>query len=402
MLYINLSKNLKDIANLLQENLQFVSQDDAQVIKGHRLNSPWIEKVMQLNETDLADFDALRNSNLLENDNWKKLILKIQTLGNFPIIEETKKEVVKSPPLGKAKKQHELLAIHQLLGTHLKLNNSKVGADFGGGVGNLSQFLYSNFQLDMSIFEMNPELIKLGKDKNHKGSTPLNFIQHEFNGPLKSNTIAAADFGIGLHTCGNFANDMLESCILNKTPVILNWGCCYSKIKHGQYNISGLQSLDLSQRALSAGTLSFAKTDLKTYKFRLKVMNYKYSFYHWLYKTHNKIQFIPMGNSRASLYNKDFSEFVSIQLAKFYPELKPPNKTELEKFYASSENRELNHYFKAYYAITRYIGELVELYIIYDRANYLVNNGYDVEILRTFDIKISPRNILLLATTRKE
>ena len=43
-------------------------------------------------------------------------------------------------------------------------------------------------------------------------------------------------------------------------------------------------------------------------------------------------------------------------------------------------------------------GRVIELYILYDRSLWLIENGFNVHMAEYFDEEISPRNIGILAT----
>lgn len=397
-----LKSNFQDIGHLLLKNLNFISQDDSQVINGERIEHPWLDKVMKFSESELENFDALRDHSILDDKTWIETINSIKHFSNFSAIPQTDL-VMKEGPLGKKKKQHELKSIHDLIVSHkLRFNEINSGIDFGGGVGNLSKFLQDNFNYKMTIIEKDHDLIKRGREKTGSIGSNINFVHHDLSDIYKSPQVSQSDFGIGLHTCGNFANNMIKTCIANKIPYIYNWGCCYSKIENDEYNLSNSFDIKLNQRALSAATLSFSSTNIEQYRFRIKIMDYKYSFYHWLFSTYGEVDFIPMGNSRASLYDNSFAQYVVIQLQKYYPGKVIPKLDSVELFFNSIKNINLLKYFKAYYAITRYIGELAELYILHDRAIYLIQNGYEVEINNVFDNKISARNKLIFAIRKED
>ncbi|MGK0367886.1 MAG: hypothetical protein ACI9QD_001026, partial [Thermoproteota archaeon] len=133
------------------------------------------------------------------------------------------------------------------------------------------------------------------------------------------------------------------------------------------------------------------------YEYRIQIMNYKFSLYHWLYKETGEVMFLPLGNSRRSLYALSFSEFCHQTLDSHFPNLVKPSQNVLENFFNSRENKKLVDYFISYYSIARYFGELIESYILSDRACFLEDKGYGVELFSVFDQSLSPRNKALVA-----
>ena len=389
---LTLESRFKRIAVLIAEYLPFIDQWDLEVIQGKRFEHPWIDALRKLDKDKLALFDAQREYKILDDPKWIKLVEDIERLSSFDSIELIPNTIT---PLGNQKKQHELKRLYSFLSN----DKEKSAVDFGGGVGNLAYFLEQDLQMDVTVLEKNLELIKTGRAKLKKLGSHVHFqechICQEEDHPEYNKELA-----IGLHTCGNFANDMFRTCIHNHTKKIVNFGCCYSKIKNNDYNLSSLSNkkLEFNQRALSSATLGFGPVPLEFYDYRTKIMDYKYTFYHWIYKEHGILEFCAMSNARRSLYKHNFSEFVNINLDKFFKHLPHPQAESINSFHESDENKELNEYLLAYYAISRYIGKLLEVYILCDRALFLKENNYDVRIQEVFDPLISPRNKAIVAS----
>jgi hypothetical protein len=388
---LNNSQRIVLISKILQETLPLFSQWDEAVIKGQAFQHPWIDKLQRLDEKQLADFDAGRDHTLLSDQKWLDLNKEIAQLCKFENIDS--QDVNLLTPLGNKKKQHELKQLYKLLQGHKR----KSITDFGGGVGNLAHFLEKELAMDVTVFEKDATLIQTGIEKLKKQKSHIQFKKVNISNDSSPNV--STQMAIGLHTCGNFATNMLRTCYKSKVSHIINFGCCYSKIENDDYNLSSLsdKTLHFNRRALSIATLSFDPVPMEIYNYRIQIMDYKYSFYHWLYKKHGILEFRAMSNARRSLYKKSFSEFLKINLEKFFPNIELPSESEVMNFYHSEENKELNHYFKAYYAIARYLGRLVETYILLDRAIYLEEMGYQTVIKEVFDSKISPRNKAIIA-----
>lgn len=385
-----LAQKLSKASMLLEKYLPFISQWDEEVIKGNALEHRWIQELMSWDKEKLSLFDAQREYTLLSDPEWIELIENINQLCSFYATETSNFSLT---PLGNKKKQHELKQLYKLL----ENDHAKSITDFGGGVGNLAHFLHHHLNMNVTVLEKSPSLIEKGQKKLEKFTNEIKFIQaHIDHSPYPHFDTQMA---IGLHTCGNFANNMLRACIENKTPSLVNFGCCYSKIENNDYNLSQLSNshLELNSRALSCATLSFSKVPLERYFYRLKIMDYKYSFYHWLYKKQDIIQFCSMSNARRKLYEQSFEEFTIASLQKYFPQIQIPEKKELHSFYYSQENQSLLKYIQVYYAIARYLGKLAETYLLLDRAVFLEEQGYKVNIQEVFDPAISPRNKAIIA-----
>ncbi len=389
---LDLNDRLKKIATLLNKYLPLLSQSDLDVIQGKRVDHKWTNALLELNSSELTRFDAFREHTLLQDSEWLQLTSDIEELSRFKRSAKNQNEV---KAFGNIKKQHELNQLYSFL-DH---DRGRSIVDFGGGVGNLAYFLEGHLSMDVTVLEKDLALVEKGRSKLKKLNSRVNFTHCHVSNDEAGPNISNSELAIGLHTCGNFATDMFRICIDNRMKKIINFGCCYSKIKDNDYNLSSASdsSLHLNQRALSSATQSFNCVPVEFYEYRKKIMNYKFSFYHWLFKSYDHLGFCSMSNARNSLYKNKFSDYLEICLKKYFPEIATPGKEIVQQFYESEANKNLNDYLSVFYAIQRYLGKLVELYILCDRALFLQEKNYCVEIVEVFDPSISPRSCAIVA-----
>jgi len=391
-----ITEKLKKISVCLNTYLPLLSQSDLSVIEGNEINHKWITDLMNLSRTELIRFDAQKEHRLLKDPEWIQLIDDIEELSHF---EKINFNDVDLETFGNVKKQHELKQLHSFM----KQDMGKSVADFGGGVGNLAYFLEGQLDMKVTVLEKDLALIEKGKKKLTKLNSRVEFCHSEICSEKSIPNLNNTEVAIGLHTCGNFATDMFRTCIENKTNKIINFGCCYSKIKNDDYNLSAHSDklIIFNERALSSATQSFNKVPVEFYDYRERIMNYKLSFHHWLFKEHSHLGFCSMSNARKSLYENSFSDYVQICFRKYFKDSTFPDKNSVDLFYESERNSYLNNYFSAFYALRRYLGQLIEIYILCDRALFLKENGYTVEIIEVFNPSISPRCRAIVAKKNK-
>ena len=390
---MELKERFTNISQLVDKYLPLVSQRDMNAIVDNKFNHRWYDQLSDLTNSDFKKFDSNYDFKLLDCSEWTDLINKIQTLCSFNELEFTNLDI---KVLGNSKKQHELKSLFQLL----KNRDIKKVVDFGGGVGNLANFLVDHINCDVCILEKNEKLISKGVQKASKRKNDIKYIHTDIGNDSSDYDLSNYDSAIGLHTCGNFATDMIRECARHSINHIYNFGCCYSKIHNQDYNLSQASNkkIVLNDRALSCATLGLNNIPSEFYDYRQKILDYKFSFYHLAYLKFGNETFFPMSNSRRSLYQKDFYEFINQTLKKYIPSSREISQNESLDFYNSEKNQELLKYFQNYYSIYRYLSPLIEAYILCDRALWLQEKGYKVEITEVFNKKISPRNKLIYAT----
>lgn len=398
----NIIKNtkLKDLFNqvtlLIQEISPLVNQWDEDVILGKVELHPWISELLTLSEKEFVLFDIKRDYKWLKNQSWIEFYERFERL---KIASHIDAKTADLSTFGNLKKRHELNALNKILTSY----KHSTCIDFGGGVGNLAQHLEHNYLMDVTVLEQNLNLIKKGEIKLKKVHSKVDFIHQKIE---KHTVLELKDkftLAIGLHTCGSFANHMLKQTSKNKVKNIINFGCCYSKLETGDYNISkdANKSIFLNSRALSLATLSFTPAEEWIAKYRYQIMDYKYTWYHYNYVYHNHLKFYPMSNARRSVYQQDITDFFHHSHQKFTPELTGAKDSDILTFYQSKINQDLLKYFKCYYALGRYLGEIIEYYLLLDRSLFLMEQGYNVELINVFNPKISPRNKMIIASLSK-
>lgn len=387
MEYSSLENRIEVIKLIIQNYLYLVTQNDLDVLKNFdgRIKHHFYDLYQKLTPLEKARFDAGREYDLIEDEEWLKLIKDIKLNSQFKKLPLNKNKL---NVLGNKKKQHELHQLETLLNSH----RTKKVADFGGGVGNLSVFMAEHLNMEPTVFDYDTDLIRTGQEKIKK-NTKKAISFKEFDVCKDNFEDKDFEFGIGLHCCGSFGTELIKLFGENHFVDSMLFSCCYSKIKdEDDYKLSSHAiDFELNTRALSSATLSFNKVELNLYQFRLKIIDYKYSFYHLLGKKHDQYGFFSMSNSRRNLYKLSFYEFYLDSINKYCSDISPLSKDEVESFFYSNQNRELVEYFTTYYAFSRYIGEAIETYILLDRAIYLKEKGAKVEIIEAFDPEISPR-----------
>ena len=388
---MNLEERLEALSHILIKYSPFFSQWDEDVIQGQRFKHHWYDKLSSLSKDELIRFDALREFDLLKDDEWLSLVKEMEILTTFPKIIKSQ-----TPPneiIGKKKKAHELTGLYNLLHP-LKIHSI---VDFGGGVGNLAFFLNNQLEMQVDVLEQNKDLIDKGKQKFTKSDITFHHVCVGSESQLE--IIRNKDACIGLHTCGSFANHMLNKSSRMNVNKIINFGCCYSKLQPGDYNLSSVSNKNvvLNDRALSCATLSPSQVPKEFYYFREQIINYKLTFYKWIFEQTQKVEFFSMSNSRRTLFTKSFSEFCFNSIDKYLPNLEKPSPQSLEEYYLTNESKSFQQYLSIYYALSRYFSLAIESYLICDRALLLKEQGYKVEIKEVFDKEVSPRNLAIIA-----
>ncbi len=363
---------------------------------------PWIEPQKTLDLTYDQQWDQLSHELRDFHD-------QTQALAHFPSLAPQVPLPVRPETWVKIipKKQHELERLTPILGEYMQQHQLDDVVDIGGGLGHLAQTLAHHYQRSVVSLDMDEKLQLAGqKWQQHKwpqSPTPVRFQTHRidhqdatFMKLLSSNTLTT-----GLHTCGGLAVAQMSATNEAKAS-LANMGCCYHKLLPYELHLSQKSKespLPWGLYALTLASGAHHKVSLDDVIFRNQVKFFRYTL-HFLLHDHFEItEPVTLGNADPKSYLGQFSHYAREQLARLQLSFKGSDE-DLNHYYQREENLALVKKMLAAALIRDQFGRVLESAIILDRALFLEENGYEVQLGEIFDPKVSPRNILLLATPR--
>jgi len=371
----------------------------------------WIEDLRRFQDKgDVIRLEKKDVFDLIESPSLREFYLRIEELSKLPQVDAY-------PPMPEdrftwlyiiPKKQLEIQRIaphiHHL---YQQKKISKV-VDIGGGIGLLAQTLNNYYGLNVTSVDMNSEFQKTGIERHQKNAkNPLNKVQYrnlrvgpdsEFTSLLEENVMP-----VGLHTCGKLALDIIKVSSQKKVPALVNFGCCYHTLDlSGELqNISAFSKNNdpiwMNKFALTLSCRAHKKMDEKDYDLKQKVKFYRYALHILLHDDYDMKELITLGNSSPKLYDESFAIYAKEQFKRINIESKHSDE-ELNAFFAAPELQKLIEQMLGAGLIRNALGRVLELYLLLDRAIYLEEQGYQVEVREFFDEELSPRNIGITAT----
>ncbi len=374
--------------------------------------SDWIKELSRFQDMqDNIDLEKKKVSHLLKNPELLALYERIEELSEVP-------KAPQLPPMPEnsytwlyiiPKKQYEIKAIAPLVNAYYHEKKIKRIIDIGGGIGLLAQTLNNQYGLKITSLDLDPILQNTGAKRhavNAKDpSNKVSYINVKVDGrsPEFKKLLAPNSMTLGLHTCGNLANDQIKGSAECGLPLIINFGCCYHKLEHAREseNISALaQSLpdkfEMSQFALTLSSRAHRKMDEKDYHLKQKVKLYRYAIHILLHDEYGQGELTALGNSSPKLYDESFGTYALEQFKRISLEPKH-SKEELDDFFNHPIRQKLIKDMIAAGLIRNAFGRLLEMYILLDRVCYLEEQGYKVQLLEFFDESLSPRNLGIVA-----
>lgn len=356
----------------------------------------WTLELMHLTEQQLIDLECYSETSFLKSLSLIDFINKTSEVSKVTRLNVTPSKIAKE--LNRKltpKKTHEIQTIKSMIETKDSIDTI---IDVGSGAGHLSSAIVCDNDIHSFCIDMNKDFQELGVKKlKHwcpKVLNQLTFIQSQINEEQRfsfsfnpENTIL-----VGLHACGPLSTHLIKSFKLNECKELINFGCCYHKMVD-EYNISNVakDGLKFSNHALTMAAKGHTIFNLKDFEKRLLVKKFRYTL-HFYSQEILKQPFQTLGNAKAKDYQGKFSQYVM----KYYSS-DSLNENELQSYFESEQNQFNLRYAICAGVLRSKLARPIEVYINLDRALYLYENGYDVNLYEIFDRKYGPRNLGLIA-----
>lgn len=374
----------------------------------------WLEELRILSEEELYDFDCKKNVEKLKNTELEKILQQLKSLTTLPT--SPKPDHPQMSPLEdwawvgvKSKKQHEIENIVPVLQLIKNQHSFNHVIDIGGGVGHLARILAHYEGIEAYSLDRDQSFQSSGKKRAEKyrklpGAKPLHFINLTFGekkDELELKKIANEKaFILGLHTCGNLANKVIETSLDFKTHGLLSFGCCYHKLNsETEFPVSQFyqkKHLSFGLFALTLATRAHGAISFEDYRTKKQVKLYRFALHLWLYHELGIKDQFSVGENNTRDYHGAFSIYANQKLQQLnLPTVEAPI---LDSFYQDFLAKPETHDFYLGNLIRWQFGRALEVYILLDRALNLMEKGMKVSMATYFDESLSPRNIGILAT----
>ncbi len=393
---MELEKQFIAIKNFLKQH-QFLHEQEA--LERYPLQdnpySNWIKSLQKLELLEVLKVQNLTDNQYIQDPGYKEYLITIKGLLE---IKEYSDEVSFPRPLERKvsqKKRHEIKRIS----AHKLIQNSHHFIDIGSGAGHLSSALLYNNNKYATCLDRNSNFQHIGIDKLKREIPELldrmEFQQVEINETTNFKKAGSNTALIGLHSCGDLSVHLIKKFTNQKINSLLNLGCCYHKLNNQNINLSSLAKSDplkLTNHALTMAA-KIKPENLTSYEQKYRVKKYRYGL-HILMRDQFSKDFLPLGNATADDYRGPFSRYAK----KYFPLSEKLSDDELNNFYHGTLTQESINQLLCLGVIRSQLAKLIEYYLIFDRALFIKEQGFNVEVFRLFDPKISPRNIALTAS----
>ncbi|MCE2595738.1 SAM-dependent methyltransferase [Motilimonas cestriensis] len=201
---------------------------------------------------------------------------------------------------------------------------------------------------------------------------------------------------MALHACGQLHMQLLSLAKQQRVPAVMVSPCCYHLIQGEQYTgmsqVAQRQSITLNKLDLKLPLQQLVTTGLRGQRLRDTELLWRLSFSHYVSLLTGEPVYTPLPNFAKSLLTDSYEDFCRWACA----EKSIPFVANL--LLDSLALGEQQQYDLARMELVRQrFRKPLEHWLILDRALYLEEAGYQVEVMRFCDFSVTPRNLLIKA-----
>lgn len=271
------------------------------------------------------------------------------------------------------------------------------------GKGHLGRLLAHQHQVPVHSVEIQQHLCEQGEQLADKLNLPIHFHQGNVLTDDFSALIEQCDHAVALHACGGLHQSLLRQACQQQTPRISISPCCYHLFIDGDYYQPMSAAAQASSLRLTSSDLKLALQQTVTApqrvrRVRQKEVLWRLGFDQLVREQFKRSQYTPVPSVGKQIFSGEFSDFCF--WAAREKGLTLPEKCDFTRYLKLAEQRKrmterielVRHLFR----------RAIEVWLVLDRALYLQQHNYQVDLSEFCETEITPRNILIEASINSE
>lgn len=283
-------------------------------------------------------------------------------------------------------------------------NQSREWTDWCSGKGHLAKHLNHISNQPVTCIEIDASLCQQGEDWARKHNRDIRFYQRDMltltKEPLRQLNLDHTHH-CALHACGDLHIHFIKQAVEHSWPQLSLAPCCYQKTTTERYQpLSSLAKqskfqLNKTDLALSVQETATAKQRETTQ--RIALNEYRLGFDELQRHLCHSQNYLPLPSASVTWLEKGFEAFCHFMATK--KDIALPSKLDYPYFLAAGKKR--YNKVRRLELATHSFRRPLELWLILDRALFLEESGYKVEILSFCEREVSARNVMIQASIQQ-
>lgn len=302
------------------------------------------------------------------------------------------------------RKWQQITAFYFALGAAQQANSF---LEWCAGMGHLGRLLALTTSSPVDSVEWQQALCDKGLTLAQKANVQQRFVCGDALAAQSAAHLTDKDCAVALHACGDLHISLLKSAAKAHTPHVVISPCCYHLTQDALYSglsHQGRASLHLHGLSISKDDLKLAVKQVATagareQGLRERELTYRLGFDTWLRDTLDAEHYIPLPSVKKSQLANGFSDFCQ-WAAQQKQQTFDANAEQVAHYLAIGEQRRV--LLARLEAVRSCFRRAMELWLVLDRALFMHEQGYQVEVGTFCSGQLTPRNFMLRANRKQK
>ena len=275
------------------------------------------------------------------------------------------------------------------------------------GMGHLGRLVALKTASSVLSLEWQQALCDKGSTLAQKANVQQDFVCDDALRAQSATHLAGKNCAVALHACGDLHTALLRAAGEVKTPHVVISPCCYHLTRDARY--LGLSQfcqanliqygLEIDKDDLKLAVKQVATAGAREQDLRELELTYRLGFDTWLRETLNADNYIPLSSVKKSQLNQGFEAFCH-WAAQQKKQTFDANAEQIAHYLAIGEQRRV--LLARLEAVRSCFRRAMELWLVLDRALFMHEQGYQVEVGTFCSGQLTPRNFMLRATRKQK
>ncbi|MDR9825350.1 methyltransferase [Vibrio sp. FNV 38] len=278
----------------------------------------------------------------------------------------------------------------------LKHNPHSPWLEWCSGKGYLGRFLSQSSNRAVTSLEFQAQLCQDGQDYAVQHHLPMNFVHGDAFSTQAKSLCTHDRHGVALHACGDLHVTLIRNAVESNMKGLTIAPCCYHLIRTDDYqplsSIGKASRLVFSQSDLRIPLQETVTGGERVNRHRKLEMTYRLALQHLLAQELDMKEYVPIPSIKKSLLADGFKFFCL-----WAAEKKGFSLPQVDWDFYEQCGERLFWRMEALSLIPQLFRRPLEQWLVLDRAQYLAEQGYDVDIGTFCSRDITPRNLLIRA-----
>ncbi|OEE70200.1 SAM-dependent methyltransferase [Enterovibrio norvegicus FF-33] len=282
----------------------------------------------------------------------------------------------------------------------IPLSNKGAWLEWCAGKGYLGRVISATRQVGVTSLEWQEALCQDGQAYANQHQLPMHFVHGDAFSPESELLVSHCDHAVALHACGDLHVTLLRHSVKAKPQSLSVSPCCYHLINEVYYQPLSIVAtgslLSLSRHDLKLPLQETVTAGKTVRNKRIVEVSFRLGFDSLQRALGHSDSYLPVPNIQKSLLNEGFEAFCRWAADK--KGISIPDNTDFAAFLSQGEQRFST--VEKMETIRTLFRRPLEMWLVLDRALFLSENGFDVDVTTFCARELTPRNLLIQATRK--